>query len=159
MSQLACRRVEPAFQARIKELPRSFGASAPEANLLPPISATETLFPIELLMYLAAAGCSPQASQLRNRFGLVSAEPLRCYYAVNFTVNETGRIANNLRLLKGLTIQKPIGLLHACFKACSRSAIKSPGSSTPTERRIVDGDTPSNFNCFALRPMCDDSIG
>ena len=43
--------------------------------------------------------------------------------------------------------------------ACSRSAIKSPASSTPTESRIVAGETPSNRHCFALSPMCDDSTG
>src|SRR5271165_996107 len=36
---------------------------------------------------------------------------------------------------------------------------KVAASSTPTERRMVEGVTPSSFSRWALRPMCDESLG
>src|SRR5271166_2437302 len=44
-------------------------------------------------------------------------------------------------------------------RAASRSAMRSPASSIPTERRTVEAVTPSSFRRWALRPMCEESLG
>ena len=49
--------------------------------------------------------------------------------------------------------------LYAPFNACSKSAIRSPESSMPTESRTVASETPSSRSCFFDSPVCDESKG